>query len=65
MDRWLWQIGSAAASSALWLLLSPTLAGATIMAAPLCFIVFGVCLAAASVAFKWCVAGTVVPGVHR
>lgn len=59
------QIGSAAARSALLTVVSPTFAVAAIVAIPLCMTIFGACLAAASVAFKWTVAGAVVPGVHR
>jgi hypothetical protein len=59
------QIGSSAAIMALTTVLSPTFAVAAIVALPLSLIIFGVCLSAASVAFKWLVAGTVVPGVHR
>ena len=59
------QVTSSAALSALAVLAHPLFLVAACVAAPLCMVLFGVCLAAGSVAFKWAVAGKVAPGVHR
>ncbi len=59
------QIGAPAAWSALGTVLSPVFAVAAIIAVPLSMTVFGASLAAASVLFKWQVAGKVSPGVYR
>ncbi|EIE23140.1 hypothetical protein COCSUDRAFT_47508 [Coccomyxa subellipsoidea C-169] len=58
-------IGAPAAWSALGTVLSPVFAVAAIIAVPLSMTVFGASLAAASVLFKWQVAGKVSPGVYR
>lgn len=59
------QIGAPAAAAALSTVVSPLFALAAIIAVPLSMTVFGACLAAASVVFKWQVAGKVAPGVYR
>lgn len=59
------QVTSSAALSALAVLAHPLFLVAACVATPLAMVLFGVCLAAGSVAFKWAVAGKVAPGVHR
>lgn len=59
------QIGAPAAASGLFTVLNPLFAVAAVIAVPLSMTIFGVSLAAASIAFKWLVAGKVAPGVYR
>lgn len=59
------QVTSGAAVSALWTLANPLFLVAACVATPLCMVLFGACLAAGSVAFKWALVGKVAPGVHR
>jgi hypothetical protein len=58
-------VTSSAALSALAVLANPLFLVAACVATPLCMVLFGACLAAGSVAFKWALAGKVAPGVHR
>ena len=59
------QVTPAAAASTLAAVASPLFAIFAAVFVPLAMILFGVNLSALSIAFKWAVAGHVVPGVHK
>ena len=59
------QVTPGAAAATLAAVTSPVFVVFAAVFVPLAMILFGVNLSALSIAFKWAVAGRVVPGVHK
>ncbi len=59
------QVTPAAAAATLAAVTSPLFVVFAAVFVPLAMILFGLNLSALSIAFKWAVAGRVVPGVHK
>ena len=59
------QVTPAAAAATLAAVTSPLFVLFAAVSVPLAMILFGVNLSALSIAFKWAVAGRVMPGVHK